>query len=333
MSDVFAVPTIPKLKTFYDRFTPGASVALGSSALLGNLQFSNEMLRCHSDGIVTQSGNCSWARLGTESSHESGTFSSVGYGRSANGFAYGFEHRIGNGTSLGAAIHYTKSSLFDSDAATSLTGNGLEAGITASRMRHDGILLSADFLGGEGHYNSARQIGYPSIVTTASGSQAISYIGTHLRAEKRFGGNLRAVTPFFDAGLTRVNVGALFESGAGTMNENVAPYHAMYPTISSGVRLEDSKLFHGSMLHGTLDLSLTQLVGNPQTMTTATLQSAPAGIAPFAVTNRLDRTQFNVGPAIDITRGTKTNIRIGASYSFSKHTHTGGAFVEFRLTP
>ena len=334
MSDVFAVPTIPKLKTFYDRFTPSASVALGSSALFNNLQFSDDMLRCPAQGVVSQSGSCSWARLGTESSHESGTFSSVGYGQSGTGFAYGFQHRIGDGgTSIGAAIHYTKSALFANDSATSLSGNGLEAGLTASRMRHDGILLSADFLGGEGHYNSARQIGYPSITTMASGSQAISYIGAHLRAEKRFGGNLRAVTPFFDAGLTRVNVGALFESGAGTMNENVAPYHAMYPTISSGVRLEDSKLFHGSMLHGTLDLSLTQLVGNPQTMTTATLQSAPEGVAPFAVTNTLDRTQFNVGPALDITRGTKTNIRIGASYSFSKHTHTGGAYIQFKLTP
>jgi hypothetical protein len=334
MSDVFAVPTIPKLKTFYDRFTAGASVALGSSALLTNLQFSDEMLRCHTNGIVTQSGNCNWARLGAESSHESASFSSVGYGRSENGFAFGFEHRIGDGgTSVGAAIHYTKGSLFAGDSATSLTGNGLEAGITASRMRHDGILLSADLLAGEGHYNSARQIGYPSIVTTASGSQAISYIGTHLRAEKRFGGTLRAVTPFLDAGLTHVNVGSLFENGAGTLNENVAAYHAMYPTISSGVRLEDSGRFHGSMLHGTLDFSVTQFVGSPQSATTATLAGAPSGVAPFQVTNTLDRTLFGIAPALDIARGSKTNIRIGASYNFSRHTHSGGAYVEVRVTP
>ena len=334
MSSVFGVPTIPKLKTFYDRFTPGGSVALGSSALFNNLQFSDEMLRCPSDGVVTQAGNCAWARLGAENSRESGSFSSVGFGENGTGFAYGTEHRIGDGaTSVGAAIHYTKDGLFDGDSGTSLSGNGVEAGITASRMRHDGIRLSADFLAGEGQYKSVRQIGYPTLITTASGTQAISYIGAHLRAEKRFGTTLRAVTPFVDAGMTHVNVGALFESGAGLMNENVNAYRAVYPTITSGVRLEDSKRFRGSMLHGSLSLSLTQLVGNPQAMTTATLQGAPAGVAPFAVTNLIDRTQFGVAPALDIVRGNKANIRIGASYNFSKHAHSGGAYVEFRLTP
>ena len=83
------------------------------------------------------------------------------------------------------------------------------------------------------------------------------------------------------------------------------------------------------MLHGTLDLSLMQIVGNPQASTTAVLEGAPAGVAPFAVSSTLDRTQFGIGPALEISHGDKTNVRIGATYTFSRHTHSGGAYIEF----
>ena len=136
MSGIFAVPTIPKLKSVYDGFTPGATVMLGSSALISNLQFSDrQMLRCHDSGFVAGTGNCNWGRLGAETPRETPLFSSVGFSRNTSGFSAGFERRIGAGsTSVGAAIRYSRDALFDSGAATSLSGNGLEAGLSATRM-------------------------------------------------------------------------------------------------------------------------------------------------------------------------------------------------------
>ncbi|HET7814145.1 MAG TPA: autotransporter outer membrane beta-barrel domain-containing protein [Candidatus Baltobacteraceae bacterium] len=332
MTDVFTVPTVPKLKTLYDRFTPGASTALGSSAFLSTMQFSDEILGCHSDGIVSTDGNCNWARLGSEASHESATFSSVGYGRNAYGFATGFEHRTGANTSIGAAIHYSKGSLFDGESGSSLSGDSLEVGVSASRVRHDGIVISSDLLAGRGRYDSVRQIGYPSLITTATASQPVSYIGAHLRAERRFGGQLKAVTPFLEAGATSVNAGAIFEHGAGNFNEHVLGYHAIYPTIGAGVRLEDSKRFGSTTLHGALDFAVTQLVGNPQTSTSATLQGARAGIAPFGVSNTLDRTFLRIGPSLELTRRNNASVRIGASYNVSRHTNSGGAYIELTLS-
>ena len=151
---------------------------------------------------------------------------------------------------------------------------------------------------------------------TANGTQTLSYLGTHLRAERRFGGDVRAITPFVDLGLTHVNVGSLFESGAAQLNERVAAYHGVFPTVTSGVRLENSKRFGATMVRGALDFSITQPRqcgyvhdGEPA--------GAPAGVAPFIVSNTLDRTRFGIAPSLQLTRDNKTSVRIGALYNFS----------------
>jgi hypothetical protein len=81
-------------------------------------------------------------------------------------------------------------------------------------------------------------------------------------------------------------------------------------------------------LRGTLDMSVTQLLGNQRMFAPVTLEGAPANVAPFVVTNLLDRTHFNVVPSLELSRTNKLDIRVSAGYDFSKNTHNLGAFVQ-----
>ncbi|HEX8806863.1 MAG TPA: autotransporter outer membrane beta-barrel domain-containing protein, partial [Candidatus Aquilonibacter sp.] len=193
----------------------------------------------------------------------------------------------------------------------------------------NGIVLSADLFGGEGHYLSARTVGYPTMATQASGTQELSFIGTHLRADRNFGNSIDSVTPYVDFGLTQVNVGTLGESGAGVFDENVAAHHDVLPTVAVGARFE--RLFHrkNTQIRFALDASATQLLGNAQSLTTATLAGAPAGVAPFVLSNTMDRTYFGLAPSLEITRGDKLGVRISGSYNFSSTTHSLGTYVQF----
>ena len=331
MSTVFAIPTVADLKGFYDRFSPDTSVALSSAALLSNMQFSDAMLNCHADNSFTQqSGGCNWGTIGTQNSGQTASSSSDGFAQSALDFAAGFEHKIGNGlTSIGAAVHYANGSLSDSDAATTLTGGTLSAGFSASHVLNDGVVLSADLFGGDGHYESGRTVGYPAVTTQATGTQELSFIGTHLRADRYFGNSINSVTPYLDLGLTQVNVGELDESGAGIFDENVAAHHDVLPTVAFGARFE--KQFHrkATQFRLALDASATQLLGNAQSLTTATLAGAPAGVTPFVLTNTMDRTYFGLTPSLEITHNDKLGVRISGSYNFSASTHSLGTYVQF----
>jgi hypothetical protein len=331
MSTVFAIPTVSDLKDFYDRFSPDTSVALSSAALLSNLQFSDAMLNCHADGNFTQQSNgCNWGTIGAQTSGQNASSTSGGFAQNAMDFSAGFEHRIGNGlTSVGAAVHYADGSLTDSDAATTLTGGTLSAGFSASHVLNNGIVLSADLFGGEGHYLSGRAVGYPALTTQATGTQELSFIGTHLRADRYFGTSVSSVTPYVDLGLTQVNVGGLDESGAGVFDENVAAHHDVLPTVAVGAQFE--KLFHrkATQFRLALNASATQLLGNAQSLTTATLAGAPAGVAPFVLSNTMDRTYFGLTPSLEITNNDKFGVRISGTYNFSASTHSLGTYVQF----
>jgi hypothetical protein len=329
MKDVFGIPTVDRLKGFYDRLASTGGIVPGSGALLDSLRFSNDLSGCRASGDVSADGSCRWSTLGSATSAQSAGFERVGYTQSATNLASGFERPIGNGhTSVGAALHFSSGTLADSTNGATFSGSSLAAGVSARHILRDGTALSASLAGGAGSYTTARNISYPQLLTQANGKQSIVSLGLHVRAEHRYGTARNAATPFVDLGSTRIAAGALNESGAGAFNEHIGATATTFSTVRSGVTIDtERRLGAGTSLHATLDLSATQLLGTTRLSAPAVLEGAPGSVNAFVVTNALDRTRFTLGPSLTLPQKDRLAVRVGAGYDFSASSHNVGAYI------
>ncbi len=73
---------------------------------------------------------------------------------------------------------------------------------------------------------------------------------------------------------------------------------------------------------------MTQLAGNRLTTVSGTLAGAPAGTAPFVLSNKLDPTIFKIAPSLTIAQKNQLDLRVGASCGVSAGSHTFNAFVQ-----
>ncbi len=332
MQTVFAIPTLTNLKSFYDHLVPSGSMALSSSALLSNLDFSSQMFGC---GDNAKSGflaanNCNWGSLGAAGIEQSSTFGSVGYSQQSSGFSTGYQRAIGSGgnTSFGAAFRYGNGSLSADDGGFSYAGDGLAAGVMLKRVGSGGTAFSASLVGGGSTYASTRPIGYPAPTTVATGNQSVWYAGAHLRAERTmYQTGTTSIVPFVDLGATQVSTGALNETGAGMLDATVAAQGQLFPTVQSGIAFQTTRQLGADTLHAGLGLSVLQIVGNTQTSTTATLAGDPT--SPFGISSTIGRTYFDIGPSLELSSSNKLDIRLGGAYDFSALSHALGGSVQF----
>ena len=330
MTMAFALPDLPSLQKYYARLDPSGTLAASSNALQTNLDFSSAMLGCkNGDGNhLVSNTNCSWGSLGAESGNQKAGFGSVGYSQSMTGVSTGFQRTIGNGSTLvGAALQYHSGAL-DADAGQALTGDTVDVGILAKHRIDAKDYVSASIVGGTENFESTRSLDVASGMTTATGNQRTTYVGAHLRAERAIDLGSTSITPYVDLGATHVGTSALDDSGAGALDVHVAPHAELYTTAQTGVSLSMVKQWASTTLRPAIDLSATELIGNAQSGTTASLDGSPAGVAPFALSNNLDRTRFNIGPSISISRGNKLDVKIGGTYDVSAGAHDFSGYVQ-----
>jgi hypothetical protein len=329
VSTVFTLPTVSMLQAFYGRLSPSGTAALSTAALAANDAFSNAMLSCRNGGSLAQlDGNCNWGSFDAVHGSQSASFGGVGYAQSLSGVSAGYQRSIGDGRSqFGAALRYDTGSL-DTAGAQSLSGDEVEAGLVAKRIVGEQGVVSASVAAGTGSYSSDRTPSFPTATTSAHGNLRSTFAAAHLRAERNIEHGTTTVRPFVDVGATRVGASALDETGAGVLDAHVAAHGQTFTTLASGVSLETVKHTGSTTLRPALDLSVRRLLGNPQSSTSATLEGAPTTVAPFAVSNLIDRTVMDVAPSLQITSKNKLDLKIGADYGFSSRTHSFGAYVQ-----
>jgi hypothetical protein len=328
MSTVFTLPDLPALQSAYARLTPSGTLAPSASALATNLDFSKAMLGCRGGSALASNENCSWGSLGSGHSEQTATFGSVGYTQSMTGVSAGFQRAIRDSrTLIGAALRYDTGSL-DANNAQSLTASALDVGVLAKRLVGQSGALSASLVAGTASYASTRTPLLSTALTSAHGNQKTTFVAAHLRAEQGFATGSTTFKPFVDVGATRINTSGLRETGADTLDAIVAPHSESFTTVETGVSLQTQRHAGATTLRPTLEVSVTQLVGNAQSSADATLAGAPAGVAPFVLTNRLDRTRFNVAPSLEIEQRNKLDVRVGGTYRFSAGSHSFGGYVQ-----
>lgn len=328
MTRVIAQPTFAALGATYDAISPAATLPLQSSALLGTLDFSDALLGCGRDDLSSESTNgCNWGRLGDLHRAQTASADTVGFARSSTGFGAGYERSAGDGRwTVGGGLQYDAATL-GASGGSSLTGSDVQAGVVVKR-KLSAALISGSIVAGAGTYATTRPGSLVDANITSNGTAKLTYGGAHLRAAHAFAGRGTTFAPFVDLGVTRVKVGALAESGGGSLDANLAGRAQTFATAQSGVRVETTKWSHATAFHTSLDASVTQFLGNTQSAASGRFDGAPAGVAPFVLTDRVDRTLFRFVPSLTISQPNRIDVRLGATYEVSARSHGFNPFVQ-----
>lgn len=324
----FAQPSLGALQRYYAQATPSGTLAASPAALQTNLDFSGAMLGCRNGDRLASNESCSWGALGSQHAEQKGAYGSVGYAQSMSGVSSGFQRAIRDGRTLvGAALRYDTGAL-DAIAGQQLKGDAINVGVLAKRLIGRDGSVSASIVAGSANYASTRTPPVGGVHATAHGNQHTSYVGAHLRAERAIERGATTLTPFVDVGATRVNAGALDETGAGALDVRVGAHSETFATMQTGVSLATVRHAGSTTLRPALELSVTELVGNARSATSAALDGAPTGVAPFVLTNTLDRTRFNLGPSLSISQKNKLDVKVGGAYQFSGASHNLAGYVQ-----
>jgi len=335
----------PQLERIYDEVTPERFGAVEAATLTNALSFSQQMTACRASETnfaSTAGDRCIWGTIGNTSTSQMESGAILGYNESATGVNLGTERAVSRDkrTFFGAGLNFSNDNLYVN--ATTLTGWRYMAGAFVKREADTGFNYSAQLTGGVASYQSNRWIVFPSeSISDADGATGygtiatpgvqafatdhVSFLSAGLRSEKLL--HMRGgwtLTPYLALKDTLLYMSPFSESGAGGLSIATQGTSNSFATLQPGVQFSGAiGTIADEHLRLHLDLFATQLLGNNQTSLSAMLQGEPTALGMTQFNSSIDRTLWNVAPTIDVTGKHGLDFRLGGSYLFSSHLHSG----------
>jgi hypothetical protein len=316
-----------------------------AATLTNALSFSQQMNACRSSEanfVSSTHDRCTWGTIGNTSTSQSESGDILGYTESGTGVNIGTESAVSadKRTFFGAGLNFSYDNLYVN--STTMNGSRYMAGLSLKREADTGFVYSAELTGGIASYQSNRWIvfpgssisdaagasGYGSIATPdvqATSTGHMSFLGEGVRAEKLF--KLRdgwTLKPYLSLNDTQMYISPLSESGAGGLSITTAGTADAFLTLQPGVQFGGAIGAIGTnQLRLHVDLFATQFLGNNQTSLSGMLQGEPAAVGMTEFNSSIDRTLWNVAPTLDVSGKHGLEFRLGGSYLFSDHLHSG----------
>ncbi len=346
VAQAVSAPNSATLEHIYDEVTPESFGAVEAATLTNALSFSQQMNTCRATEaasfISSTRDRCTWGTIGNTSTSQSESGAILGYNESATGVNLGTESAISadKRTFFGAGLNFSYDNLYVN--STTMNGSRYMAALSLKREAGTGFVYSAELTGGTASYQSNRWIVFPSgSISDADGANGygtiatpdvqalstahVSFLGGGVRTEKLL--KLQrgwTLTPYLALNDTRMYMSPLSESGAGGLSITTQGTADNFVTLQPGLQFSGAiGTIAGEHVHLHLDLFATQFLGNNQTSLSAMLQGEPTGLGMAEFNSTIDRTLWNVAPTLDITGKHGLDFRLGGSYLFSSHLHSG----------
>jgi uncharacterized protein YhjY with autotransporter beta-barrel domain len=326
---LLSVPDIASLADAYDRLSPEPLLIPSITTVNSDLRFSDALHSCRvreGEFRFVSEGECSWVRLVGSTLDQDRTDSNLGFTSEVYTIAAGIQKKVDANWHAGFGFSVDSNRLHSSDIAKS-DGNQFAFGVIAKRNAGPAA-FSASANVGYGSYDNTRYVNLPGLGTTATSDQHVTVVSAHVRASYDFEHkNVWYLRPLIDAGVTYVHQGGFNEQGAGAANLNVNSSDDT--TVSLQPRLEFGREFaaaDGTLIRPFGMVGVTQFLSGTTPSIAATLQGAPAGVAPFTVESRMDKTYGDVSVGVDVLGKDGMTLRVGYTGRFSNHSsfHSGG---------
>lgn len=300
-------------------FTNGPTAALAS-----NQRFSNAMLSCRvaeGENRFVEEGECAWGKVQGRMTKRDQTANAAAADEDATEISAGVQKAVNENWYAGFGFSYEDSELRTSSLEMS----------DGERYQFGGILkavygsatFSISLSGGQGTYDTRRNLSLPVPGTVATASQKIDFLSAHLRAGYAFTPGNWYLRPLVDIGISRTRLGAFTESGAGPANlsvqEQTEEYVSIQPAIEFGTEWEQPD---GTLIRPYASIGATHYLTGTNPEITAMLQGAPVGVAPFTVQGDMDKTFANFSLGLDLLAVDGKSVRVAYDGQYSDNTAT-----------
>jgi outer membrane autotransporter protein len=167
-------------------------------------------------------------------------------------------------------------------------------------------MFSGSGSAGFGNYDSRRVVDLVTPGVVARGDQDVRFASVHGRVSHDLAqGPDFYVRPLVDLGATYVSRGSFREKGADGANLQAEKQSDTFVTVQPAIEFGgERRLNNGGLLRPYVRIGVTRFLTDNDRQITATLQGAPAGVAPFKNVTSSDRTHANVSLGANIlTKG------------------------------
>jgi hypothetical protein len=307
---LFALPDAKSLHDFYQTISPAPFLAGQYATSLTGSNLTDSMLSCHpqwgASWRFTEETECSWMRISPRSTRIDPTSSSMGSNMRGTDLTAGHQFILDDNFRLGLAGSYSSNdSVVESYAGTH--GQSYAGGAVVKAL-FDPLEMAVAVSGGEAITHTSRFIA-PG--TTATSIQHDNFINERARVSLQvFGEDDYYARPYVELNTTQLFLGGFKETGAGALD-----------LISAGSTHQSGTVGMGFELGGEVQLSEMAVLrpfagyefkrtawGNTMDIT-ATLEGAPAGVAPFTISNAPDMNLHQVGGGVDLISNAGWTVR------------------------
>jgi len=331
---LFGLTDEASLKTAYEKLGPGALGTITTAATTSSLEFNDAMHSCRQrdgDYRFIREGDCNWIRLGGSIRDQERNDQNPGYTQDVVTMAGGFQKAIRDNLHLGFGVSYQQSTL--DSIFSDVTGERFEGGMIL-KQRFDATRLSLSFSAGYGHYNTRRLVDIATPGVHAQAKPTLWSGAVHGRISHDIMASENAyVRPMLGLGVSYVSREAYNETGAGGANLRVEKKSdtivSLHPAIEFGG--ESGIGSEGTLLRHFLRIGITHYPGSNERQVTASLEGAPAGIEPFTVTTRSEKTYADLTVGFDILRKSGTTVRLEYNGQFSADSTTKAVGIKVAM--
>lgn len=328
------LPDAASLAVAYEKLGSGSLGSLTTLSTNSSLSFNEAMHSCRQrdgDQRFIREGECNWLRLGGSSADQQRMDFNPGYKLDAQFVAGGLQREYRADSHFGFGLFYQKTNL--SSVYSEVSGESFEVGLMLKR-RYGATRVSGSLSAGYGRYDSRRQVDLTTPGLLALAQQALWSVSVNGRiSHDLMSGEATYARPMIGLGITHVSRGSYSETGAGAVNLNVDRAQDTFVTLHPAMEFGSEHRIGaaGTLLRHYVQLGLTHFLSRPNGQVTATLQSAPAGVAPFTMKTEADQTYADVALGLDLLMRSGSTLRLDYSGQFSGSSAARGFSIKFAM--
>jgi hypothetical protein len=325
------LPDDASLQRAYEKLGPGAVGNVAGLSSRTSIEFNNAMHSCRQrdgDYRFIREGECNWMRVGSSVGDQERTSENTGYGLGSFTVASGVQRQVSADTHVGLGVSYQNSEL--DSISSDVRGDRFEGGVMVKR-RYDATRISGSLSFGYGRYDSRRLVDVAAPEVRAVGKQKLQSVALHGRISHDYLVREDAyLRPMVGLGVMYLSRDGYAETGAGGANLHVAKerdtFVSLHPAIEFG---SERGMDDGVLLRPYIRVGLTHFLSDNDRHITASLEGAPAGVEPFTVVTKADRTYLDYSLGFDALDKNGWTIRVDYSGQLSRNSSTHAIWGKF----
>lgn len=336
MPSLMALGTNSQLGSALAQLSPLGDGAASTSTMKTGATFGSQLLSCRvagqgDAGAFIREGQCLWARGGVRRADGEANAAGTGYRETSNVFSTGVQVDIGGPWRLGAGLAYETPHLRSQNGSSS-DGDRLHAGAVV-KYNPGPWLLALGLTGGHGWSTNSRYVSFGSFAASATSKSETSFMAGRFTGGYPVSFGNWYLKPQVEVAHTTLWRDAYTETGTGGIALSVqgseANVWSVTPTLEAGIEVAVPGVgIARPFVKGGFTWRDTAAFA-----TTSSFVGAPAGIAPFAISTKVDRTVAEIGAGVDVIGANDLVVRLqyDGQLGETSSQHAGSAKVSIKF--